>query len=653
MNVIMILCDDLGWADVSYDGRSDFYETPHFDALATRGVSFHRGYSASPLCSPTRASIMLGQNPARIGLTAPRAHVDLSTEPQIAPRARPDEKSIGTLSAGVFPNNLPTLARLINQAGYATGHFGKWHLGRPPFSPLQNGFDVDIPHWPGPGPAGNFVAPWNFPRIQPNHPNEHIEDRMAEEAVAWIEQQVAAGKPFYMHYWQFSVHAPFDAKPELIEKYRRKANGDHSLSPTYAAMVESMDDSIGTLVAALERLGIAERTAIIFSSDNGGNRYNGIVETDIHGNEYTVNPTDNAPLRGGKATIWEGGVRVPTAIYWPGVTPRGGAVSHAVIQSTDFYPTILNLLGIPLPENHPIDGVDFSPALRGEDWQRPSGMITYFPHNPPVPDWLPPSISIIDGDWKLIRIFYYGERPGEHQYKLFNLNDDIGEQANLAYRYPERVRSMDQMIEDYIQEANVFTPRPNPNFNPAQFNPNRIGVQPGGLKRSQTREERVARITGGAGRGAVQQETIELEGESELKGWEVGRDTVGLSLVDGALRIVSTGIDPWFFYEFETPLTRGAPFTVEFEILANQAGLLRVFGRSGPGRGFRPDEAHRHNLRVANEWTRVSITLETETPITAIRVNPPGRIGETLMRNVQIKDANGRLVQQWFTVGER
>lgn len=645
MNVIMILSDDLGWADVSYDGRSDFYETPHFDALATRGVSFHRAYAASPLCSPTRASIMLGQNPARIGLTAPRAHVDLSTEPQIAPRARPDEKSIGILSAGVFPNDLPTLARLINEAGYATGHFGKWHLGRPPHSPLENGFDIDIPHWPGPGPAGNFVAPWNFPHIQPNHPNEHIEDRMAEEAVAWMEEQVAAGKPFYMHYWQFSVHAPFDAKPELIEKYRRKADGDQSLSPTYAAMVESMDDSIGTLVAALERLGIADRTAIIFSSDNGGNRYNGIIETDIHGNEYTVEPTDNAPLRGGKATIWEGGNRVPTAVYWPGVTPRGGIVSHAVIQSTDFYPTILNLLGIPLPDDHPIDGVDFSPALRGEDWERPTGMITYFPHSPPVPDWLPPSISIIDGNWKLVRVFYYGEGADEHQYKLFNLNDDIGEQGNLAERYPERVRSMDQMIEDYIQEANVFVPRPNPNFNPAQFNPNRIGVQPGGLKVSQTREERVARITG---RPAAPEEAIELEGESELNGWKVGRDTVGLSMRNGALRIVSTARDPWIYYEFDRPLSDGGPFSVEFEILANVAGMTRVYGREGHHRGFRPDELHRYDLQAADEWAQVTVQLETAPPVTAIRINPPGRVGETLMRNIQVKDGRGEVLYRWF-----
>jgi len=647
MNVIMILADDLGWANVSYDERSDFYETPHFDALAARSVSFHRAYAASPLCSPTRASIMLGQNPARIGLTNPLAHAHSHMKASLAESAPPHQKSIGITSAAVFPNDLPTLARLIHGAGYATGHFGKWHLGRSPHSPLENGFEVDIPHHPGPDPGGTFIAPWGLEHIQANYPNEHIEDRMAAEAVAWMEQQVAAGRPFYMHYWQFSVHEPFEAKPELVEKYRRKANGDRTKSPTYAAMVETMDDAIGRLVAAVERLGIADRTAIIFASDNGGNRYNAVVETDIHGNEYTIDPTDNAPLRGGKATQWEGGIRVPVTFCWPGVTPPGGAVTDAIIQSTDFYPTILSLLEIPLPPDHPIDGVDFSPVLRGEAWQRPSGIITYFPHSPTVPDWLPPSISIIDGDWKLIRVFYYGERPGAHQYKLFNLRDDISEQVNLADGYPERIRSMDQMIDDYIQKANVLTPQPNPGFDPAQFNPARIGIQPGGLMRFRTREERVggvqaflARCMAGPG--------VQSRENQQLNGWQVGRDTVGLSLKDGALRVLAVGRDPWLYCILEQELIERAPYTVEFEILSRTAGPIRVHGRTGPGIGFKPDELHEYELQVANEWVRASVPLRTTVPLTGIRISPPDAIGETLLRNIRIKAVDGRVLREWF-----
>jgi arylsulfatase A-like enzyme len=648
MNVIMILSDDLGWADVSYNGRSDFYETPHFDALAARSVSFHRAYAASPLCSPTRASIMLGQNPARIGLTEPLAHSQSHTQVSSGASAPPHEKSIGTTSAAVFPNNLPTLARLIHGAGYTTGHFGKWHLGRAPHSPLENGFDVDIPRHPGPDPAGSFIAPWGFEHLEPNRPDEHIEDRMAEEAVAWMEQQVAADRPFYLQYWQFSVHDPFDAKPDLVEKYRRKAKGDHTKSPTYAAMVESMDDSIGTLVAAVERLGIADRTAIIFASDNGGNRYNGIIETDINGVEYTVNPTDNAPLRGGKATMWEGGIRVPTTFYWPGVTPPDGAVSDAVIQTTDFYPTILSLLGIPRPDGYPIDGIDFSAALRGEEWQRPGGMITYFPHTKTVPDWLPPSVSIIEGDWKLIRVFHYGENPEEHQYLLFNLKDDLGEKVNLAARDPERVRAMDAEIDEFLRAANVLTPRPNPDFDPARFDPTRIGVQPGGLMRSRTRDELVAAIQGTpadrpAATGAA------AKGQVTTGGWRHGRETVDLRMQDAALLVEAKGQDPWIYHDLQPPLEGDAPYTLEFEILSHETGPIRVHGRTGTAQAFHPDEVHWHTMDTPGEWTRVSIPLTTKPPLTGLRISPTDAPGKTLLRNIRIKDNKGNIIQEWLT----
>jgi arylsulfatase A-like enzyme len=653
MNVIMILSDDLGWADTSLQGRSDFYETPHLERLAEQGISFNRGYAASPLCSPTRASIMTGQNPARIGLTSPRGHLAnaQTIEAQVLGRSRPDDKSIGILSAGVLDNRLPTLAKQVKAAGYATGHFGKWHLGLPPYSPLQHGFDVDIPHWPGPGPAGNFVVPWSFRHIEANHPKEHIEDRMAEEAVAWIEKQVAQGQAFYMHYWQFSVHAPFDAKEEYIEMYRQRLTpGDHTKSPTYAAMVKSMDDSIGALMDVVERLGIAENTAILFFSDNGGNMYNGITEIDAEGKEYVVAPTTNAPLRGGKASMWDGGTRVPAVFYWPGLTPAG-VESDALIQTTDLYPTILNLLEIPLPENHPLDGIDFSPAMRGEAWERSVGMITYFPHNPPVPDWLPPSISIHHGDWKLIRLFYYGDEPGEHQYLLFNLAEDIGEQNNLAEQYPERVRALDRMIEDYIVEANVLTPVPNPEFDPARFDPSRIGVQPGGLRIAQTREERVARILGQNRPQAARQSPPPARdpvGSQIAQQWQAGRDTVGLRVEENTLRIDSTGIDPWVFHELRRPVTGGGLLKLSFEIHTSQAGMIRVYGRDREGSGFSPDDVQRFNLDRAGQWVEVSFELAAGPPLHAVRISPPGTVGESRLRNIRLEDASGRVVHRWF-----
>ena len=206
-----------------------------------------------------------------------------------------------------------TLPEALRDGGYATGHFGKWHLGHEPYSPLQHGFDVDIPHWPGPGPAGSYVAPWKFPDFDPDTPSEHIEDRMATEAVAFLQQH--RNQPFFLNYWMFSVHAPFDAKKNLIDKYRTKVDPrDPQRCPTYAAMVESMDDAVGTLLDAIDRLGLTERTIIVLASDNGGNMYN-----EVEGER----PTSNSPLRGGKATMYEGGVRGPCVVVWPGVVERG------------------------------------------------------------------------------------------------------------------------------------------------------------------------------------------------------------------------------------------------------------------------------------------------------------------------------------------
>ena len=183
MNIVFILADDLGWSDVTLYGKTNYYETPNLERLAARGLTFTRAYSASPLCSPTRASIMTGQTPARNGHTAPQHHMgEVRLKASVPESSGPGNKAVLTQSATRLDTKLPTLVRLIKTKGYSTAHFGKWHLGREPYSPLEHGFDVDIPHWPGPGPAGSFVAPWKFPDFKANYPNEHIEDRMAEEA---------------------------------------------------------------------------------------------------------------------------------------------------------------------------------------------------------------------------------------------------------------------------------------------------------------------------------------------------------------------------------------------------------------------------------------------------------------------------------------
>ena len=458
-NVLFILADDLGWADTTLYGHTQFHRTPNLERLARRGMTFSRAYSASPLCSPTRSAILTGLSPARTGITTPNGHL-----PKVVLQATVATRGAAALPA-VMPETVtrlattyPTLPKSLKAAGYATGHFGKWHLGAPPYSPLQHGFDVDLPHWPGPGPAGSFVAPWKFKDFDadPAQPDQHIEDRMAKEASSFIEKNKA--RPFFVNYWMFSVHAPFDAKKALVEKHRARVNpADPQRSPTYAAMIESMDDAVGTLLDTLDRLQLTEKTIILFASDNGGNMYNQIDGT---------TPTSNAPLRGGKATLFEGGVRTPLVVAWPGLT-RAGSRSDALVQSEDYYPTLLAGLGLPVAPGQKFDGVSLLPALKGEPFAR-DAVFTYFPHAPGVPDWLPPAVAVHQGDWKLIRLFFAGEN-GAHRWQLYNLRTDLGERHDLAARDPARVKALDALIEKFLADTQAVTPVRNPAFDAKSY----------------------------------------------------------------------------------------------------------------------------------------------------------------------------------------
>ncbi len=502
-NIVLILADDLGWADTTLYRKTSLYETPNLERLAARGMTFTNAY-ASPICSPTRASIMTGQNPARHGMTAPAAHLEVKRlEASASETGQPHLKSTNVKSATRLDHDLPMLGQVLKEAGYSTAHFGKWHLGREPHSPLERGFDVDIPHWYGPGPKTSYLAPWGYanPNFKEGKPGEHIEDRMAKEAVTWLKNRDRS-KPFFMNYWQFSVHAPFGAKPELIDRYRKKldssvdglsnpevrgkllashkpATGLPQQSPTYAAMVHSLDDAVGSLLDALVEEGIADETVIVFYSDNGGNIHCGLEETDATGAKYITAVTSNHPLRGGKGGIHEGGIRVPAVVAWPGVT-KSGSRSDVRVQSNDLYPTILRMLNVERPKDHILDGVDFGKALRGEEMYR-GPMFTLVPGHGNTPQWLPPSMAVHHEDWKLIRTFHYGE-DGNHDYRLYNIREDISEDKNLAAEHPEKVKALDRLIEDYIVEAKVVVPLPNPKFDPEKFDPLLIGVQAGGLK---------------------------------------------------------------------------------------------------------------------------------------------------------------------------
>ena len=585
-NVLFILADDLGWADTTLYGHTTFYRTPNIERLARRGMVFTQAYSASPLCSPTRSAILTGLSPARTGLTTPNCHmphVSLTATP--GTKAPPDKHTLQPTPVSRLKTEYRTLAESLKEAGYATGHFGKWHLGPEPYSPLQQGFDTDIPHWPGPGPAGSFVAPWKFPGFDPDPgvPDQHIEDRMAREAVAWMERH--RERPFYLNYWMFSVHAPFDAKKALIENHRARVDPKNpQRSPTYAAMVESMDDAVGTLLDALDRLGLADRTLIVFTSDNGGNMYNEVDDT---------TPTSNAPLRGGKATLFEGGTRVPCVIAWPGVT-AAGTRSDAVIQSEDFYPTFLDGLGLPAAPGQRFDGISILPALKGGALPR-QAVFQYFPHDPGVPDWLPPAVSVHSGDWKLIRLFHAGAK-GTHRHLLFNLKEDLGEKQNLAAREPERVVELDALIETFLRDTKAVVPLPNPAFDPSQYRLEDEG---------QPKPRPAARAKPAADDAA----------DPRLKGWKARGCAADVK--DGIVTL--NGSDGTPFLGVGAGVS--GPATVAFRIRGDAGGSGKVEWLQ-PGTAPKAEHTVPYTIK-AGAWQTVTLRLPADGPLGIFRLYLP------------------------------
>ncbi len=591
-NVVLILADDLGWSDTTLFGTTDFYQTPNIERLAERGMTFPNAYSSSPLCSPTRASILTGLSPARHGITAPNCHLrNVVLKASEVASGSPKQKATIPTTVTRLSTDYYTLAKMFHDNGYATGHFGKWHLGHSPYTPLEHGFDVDIPHHPGPGPAGSYVAPWRFDNFDPDPdtPDEHLEDRMAKEAVAFMEKH--KDEPFFLNYWMFSVHAPFDAKQGLIDKYKTKVDPKNpQRSPTYAAMIESMDDAVGTLLDALDRLALSDNTIIIFASDNGGNMYNEVDGTTA---------TSNAPLRGGKATMYEGGVRGPAIFVQPG-SIAANSRSEEIIQSSDFYPTLLDMLSIKPQPNQTFDGISIVPALHGKSLDR-EAIFTYFPHSPGVPEWLPPSISVHQGDWKLIRIFHGGD-DGKHRYLLFNLKEDVGERNNLAAEEPERVRRMDDLVEQHLIATQAARPLPNPAFDSAQYDPSLEGK---------------GRLKGGA--NAPKKKGKAKPPGKPVAGWRPG-GTCTLSAVNGVLRVNSTGPDPHMMYALSKPINEDA-LVLRFTMKSHSEGSGQIFWRKN-GQPFGAARSQEFDIQHDGKPHEYAIKLAVDAPIHGVRIDP-------------------------------
>jgi len=422
-NVVFFLVDDMGWMDIGANGSS-FYETPNIDRLATEGVRFTQAYAASPICSPTRASILTGKNPARIHLTQ-----------WIGGPGNPD-----------YVRNLPLeevlLPEVLKDAGYSTIFLGKWHLnnreGEGTYWPDKQGFDINIAgHFRGGLYIKNkYFSPWDIPNLENGPDGQYMTDRLAQEAVNYIDGH--AKNPFFLYLSFYQVHAPFSAPEDRVEKYNEKKDqlgltdderfaegtfGDKTFTyrtkqdhPTYAAMVESMDMAVGKVLDKIKAEGLEDNTIIVFFSDNGG----------LNTSEGT--PTSNAPLKYGKGWLYEGGIREPAIVKWPGKA-KAGTVSDEVITSMDFYPSILEMIGEPLRPDLHVDGKSFVPVLKGKNKTIHKATYFHYPHRSNQKG--SPSSAIREGDYKLI-VFL-----NDNRMELYNLKDDIGEEHNLADELPK------------------------------------------------------------------------------------------------------------------------------------------------------------------------------------------------------------------------
>ena len=431
-NIIFILADDLGWADLPAYGNT-FHETPNLDRLAANGMRFTDAYAAAPVCSPTRAAIQSGLYPARLGITS-----------HIPGHWRPYEQILGPINRTQYlPPDVDTIAERLKDGGYTTGYFGKWHLGEPDSSYLPNaqGYDSMLV-----SRGGHFDVEKRLIPKRDVPDDAYLADVLTDHSVSFMEAN--RDKPFFLFLGHYLVHIPLQAKEPTIEKYRKKEKpADGVNNPTYAAMIEHLDAGVGRVLESLDRLGLDENTLVVFYSDNGGlyERYDG---------SDGIAVTSNAPLRDEKGSMYEGGIRVPLIVRWPGVV-EAGSVSNEVVTSTDFYPTLLEIAGIDAGAEQVLDGRSILSAFKQRELEeRP--IYWHYPHyHHDVP-----SGGIREGAYKLIEFYDDGH------VELYNLEADIGEQVNLADEQPERARRMQQQLASWRAEIGADMPVANREFDP-------------------------------------------------------------------------------------------------------------------------------------------------------------------------------------------
>lgn len=453
-NVLFILADDYGVKDVGIEG-STFYETPNIDALARSGMRFTRGYSACQVCSPSRASILLGKTPARHGITE---WIGANSGEAFA-----KQRHVKLLAAD-YAHELPaadtTLAEALKEAGYTTFFAGKWHLGSKGSWPENHGFDINKGGWDAGSPTGGYFSPYENPNLTDGPKGEQLDQRLASETIAFLEQHKE--KPFLAYLSFYSVHGPLQTTKALWAKYREKAAKqptpkerfiiDRTLpvrqvqdNPVYAGMIENMDNAIGRVLKRLDELGLSGNTIVCFTGDNGA------VSS---GDGFS---SAALPYRGGKGRQWEGGFRVPFYIKAPSVT-KAGSTCDTPVMHVDFYPTILQLAGLPLRPQQHVDGVSLLPLLQGgQIAARP--LFWHYPHYGNQGG--EPSSIIQKESWKLI---HYWE---DNRNELYHLPDDIGEQKDLAKRESARTAQLWSELQAWLKETGAKIPQPYAKYNPA------------------------------------------------------------------------------------------------------------------------------------------------------------------------------------------
>jgi len=577
LNIISILLDDAGWRDTGYAGN-DFIETPNLDRLAGQGVRFTTAYATHPFSAPSRQSVLTGQWPAR---TAWMQRSEVSNPD--APQGAPPFAAAGTRAWSKRIPEFTSIAQALKTKGYATAHIGKSHVHFN-LTMREMGFDFAFGDAPMVGAVKNFFAPYEgLPGNVQAPLGEYLTDRLTQEAIDFIQKH--KDEPFYVQLWHYAPHTPIMAPEPVVEKYRRKREqlGDMSLNPTYAAMMDVVDQGVGRIVETLEKLGLAENTAVLFTSDNGGVERLGSVPV-----------TSMAPLRGHKQLTYEGGVRVPMFIRWPGVTT--GLVCGEVVSIMDFYPTVLELAGVPYPDQ-PKDGVSLVPLLKGETMpslrERPLFWYNVTSGITDAGDPFQPVAAIRKGDWRLVKNF-------EKHLELYELSSDPGETLNLAHSHPEKTAEFERLLDDWLTDTGVVTPTANRFYDPDYVIPRQVDTLPAGYEEGRSW-------------------TLDSAG----CGWSPAR-MVKTEFVGGVMRMQAAGNYP----EIKSGALFGLPpgkYAVQVELNVPTSGRIRMAWKEEESRGGNIEFFPQRD----GQWHTLTAVFEAKGAINELRLAAPTHLETT------------------------